>query len=134
MNAKNDKDLLLNCREKRFRVWLVWISISKRVIEANFRWSKLLRSKLKCGQIAQSKIAQKRTIALKSNLLSSKSKKKLKIGQIYCKFAHKMRTIMTSNVALYRRLKEGSLFGLRTAINRLMLQLQLQPILKFRRL
>ena len=49
-------------------------------------------------------------------------------------FACKDDKLGTINIALYRRLKEGSLFELETAINRLMLQLQLQPILKFRRL
>ena len=64
--------ITLNCREKIVEMWLDWILISKRENEANFRLSKRLHSKLKCGQIVQSKEPKRGPITLKSNLLSLK--------------------------------------------------------------
>ena len=100
----------------RIEMWFGWGLISKRAIEVNFRWSKKLRSMVKCGQIDQSKVAQRGQITFKSNLPSSKGSKESKTGQIYSKFLHKDEKIGTSNFALYRRLKKGSLFELETAI------------------
>ena len=67
-------------------MWFGWSLISKRANEVNFRWSKKLRSMVKCGQIDQSKVAQKWSIALKSKVLKSKWSKESKKDRIYCKF------------------------------------------------
>ena len=114
-------------------MWFGWVSVSKRAINGNFRWSFGFESKLKWDKIDQSKIAQRGQFTLKSNLLSSKGSKESKTGQIYSKFQHKDEKIGTSNFALYRRSKEESLFELETAINRLMLQLQSLSSGDFRR-
>ena len=73
-------------------MWLVWISKSKRAIEVNFRWSKKLRSMVKCGQIDQSKVAQEAKLLWKvkaSKVLELKWSKESKKDRIYSEFAHK---------------------------------------------